>query len=107
MSIKLILAFVLVGLVCYLLGRASGRRSGRVGEPMIRDASSAPRTFDAPRAVSAATAHGGALDANTLEEIKRLIREGQLIGAIKIYRDRTNCGLREAKDGVESIMKTL
>jgi len=42
-----------------------------------------------------------------LDEIKNLLRKGQTISAIKIYRERTNCGLREAKDAVESIEKTL
>ena len=49
----------------------------------------------------------GALDVATLEEIKGLIREEQLISAIKIYRERTNCGLREAKEACEAIARTL
>lgn len=104
MSLKLILAFVAVGLACYVLGRLSGGRGhGGGGEPMLQ--TSAPRTLGAARA--AATAHTGTLDAVSLEEIKRLIREQQLIGAIKIYRERTNCGLREAKEAVEAIAKSL
>jgi ribosomal protein L7/L12 len=63
---------------------------------------SAPRTLHAARAAQA-----GTLDAASLEEIKKSIRAGQLISAIKIYRERTNCGLREAKDAVEAIAKTL
>ena len=102
MSIKLILAFILFGLACYVLGRLSAGRARGGGGQMLQ--TSAPRTLDAARADAA---HAGVLDAASLEEIKRLIREGQLIGAIKIYRDRMNCGLREAKDGVESIMKSL
>ncbi|HEY9402568.1 MAG TPA: hypothetical protein VIQ24_07730 [Pyrinomonadaceae bacterium] len=104
MSIKLILAFVLVGLVCYVLGRLSGRRGGGGGEPMLQ--TSAPRTFD-PSRPAAATAHAGTLDAASLEEIKRLARERQLIAAIRIYRERTNCGLREAKEAVEAIAESL
>ncbi|HZG53342.1 MAG TPA: hypothetical protein VEZ40_14520 [Pyrinomonadaceae bacterium] len=95
MSIKLILAFVLVGLACYALGRLT---RGRGHEPMLR--TSAPLTLDPPRAA-------GALDAASLEEIKRLVRERQLIAAIRIYRERTNCGLREAKEAVESIARSL
>jgi len=102
MSIKLILAFIFVGLVCYVLGRLSGRR-GDGGEPMLQ--TSTPRTLDAARA--AADTHSGTLDADSLEEIKRLIRERHLIEAIKVYRQRMDCSLREAKDGVESIMKSL
>ena len=102
MSIKLILAFVLVGLVCYFLGRLSGRRGGSSGvEPMLQ--TSAPLRLDA----SHDAAYGGTLDTASLEEIKRLLRERHLIEAIRIYRTRTNCSLREAKDAVESISKSL
>lgn len=38
-----------------------------------------------------------------LAEIKQLLREGNKIGAIKIYRLATNAGLKEAKDAVEAI----
>jgi hypothetical protein len=103
MSIKLILVFIAVGLVCYLLGRLSGRRGGDGGRPMLQ--TSAPRTLDAAQA--AANAHAGTLDAASLEEIKRLVRERQLIAAIRIYRERTDCGLREAKEAVESIAESL
>jgi hypothetical protein len=106
MSIKLILAFILVGLVCYILGRLSGgRRDGGDGRPMLN--TSAPRTLDAARAATTAATHTGTLDAGALEEIKRLLRERQLISAIKIYREQTRCSLRDAKDAVESIMKSL
>lgn len=104
MSIKLILAFILVGLVGFVLGRLSGRRGGDAGEPMLQ--TSVPRTLDAARAASAA-AESSTLDATSLEEIKRLLRERQLIEAIKIYRRQTDCSLREAKDAVEAIAKTL
>ena len=40
-------------------------------------------------------------------ELVRLIRAGQKIEAIKVYRDSTRCGLREAKDAVEALELTL
>ena len=100
MSIKLILLLIFVGLVSYILGRLSG--GGRTdGGQMLH--TSAPRTMlDAPRRATAET-----LDPASLEEVKRLLEEKQLIAAIKIYRQRTNCSLREAKDAVEAIAKTL
>jgi hypothetical protein len=99
MSVKLILLLILVGLVCYILGRLSGgRRDG--GGQMLQT-----RVPHMPGA--AHLAYGGSLDAASLEEVKRLIREQQLISAIRIYRERTNCGLREAKDAVEAIARTL
>ncbi|MDQ1557688.1 MAG: hypothetical protein QOD32_748 [Pyrinomonadaceae bacterium] len=127
LSVKLIFAVALFGLVCYVLGRWSGRRGERVGEPMLQT-SDAPRTLDAARAAAAANAsthaaaantaihvaagnaatHApGALDADSLEEIKGHLRESSLIAAIKVYRTRTNCSLREAKDAVESIQRNL
>ena len=106
MSIKLILAFVLVGLICYILGRLSGGRheGGGGGAPMLNTA--APRTLDAARAATAPP-DAGALDAASLEEIKRLLRDRQLISAIKIYREQTRCSLLEAKNAVESIRQSL
>ena len=38
-------------------------------------------------------------DFNT--EIRRLVLEGKKINAIKLYRERTGCGLREAKEAVD------
>lgn len=40
-------------------------------------------------------------------ELVRLIRAGQKIEAIKVYRDATKCGLREAKEAVEALERTL
>lgn len=40
-------------------------------------------------------------------EVVRLLRAGQKIEAIKVYRDATRCGLREAKDAVEAIESKL
>lgn len=40
-------------------------------------------------------------------EVVRLIRAGQKIEAIKVYRDATKCGLKEAKDAVEAVERTL
>lgn len=98
MSIKLILLLIFVGLFCYILGRLSGGR--RDTGQMLQ--THTPRTLDAARA-----AQGNRLDADSLAEIKRLLGERQLISAIKIYRQQTNCSLREAKDAVEAIAKTL
>jgi hypothetical protein len=106
MSTKLILLLIFVGLACYVLGRRSARRGGGGGEPMLL--TSAPRTLVSARtATAAASAHGDALDAASLEEVKRLLGERRLIEAIRIYRERTNCGLREAKEACESIAESL
>jgi hypothetical protein len=36
-------------------------------------------------------------------EVRALIRAGNLIGAIKLYREKTGVGLKEAKDAVEAM----
>jgi hypothetical protein len=36
-------------------------------------------------------------------EVKRLIASGEVISAVKYYKDNMNCGLKEAKDKVDSL----
>ncbi len=40
-------------------------------------------------------------------ELVRLIRSGQKIEAIRVYRQGIKCGLKEAKDAVEALERTL
>ena len=42
-----------------------------------------------------------------IEQIKRALFAGQKIAAIKIYREQTNSGLREAKEAVEKLEARL
>ena len=39
-----------------------------------------------------------------LDEVRRLKNEGKLINAIKLYREKTSVGLKEAKDAVEGMI---
>jgi ribosomal protein L7/L12 len=41
------------------------------------------------------------------DEIRELVRSGRKIEAIKIYRERTGAGLKEAKDAVDAIEAEL
>lgn len=41
------------------------------------------------------------------EEVTRLLRDNQEIAAIKAFRDATSVGLREAKERVEELDRTL
>jgi hypothetical protein len=41
------------------------------------------------------------------EEIRELIRQNRKIDAIKLVRERTGLGLKEAKDAVEALERTL
>jgi ribosomal protein L7/L12 len=46
---------------------------------------------------------GPASDRGFEEELVSLLEQGQKIGAIKVFRERTGAGLKEAKDAVEAI----
>ncbi len=64
-------------------------------EALERDGSApAPRSASAPRESSGA-------DADVLD----LLRAGQKIRAIKLYRDKTGVGLAEAKNAVEALAR--
>jgi len=43
--------------------------------------------------------------AQKLKEVKRLAQSGRMIDAIKLYREITNVGLKEAKDAVEALQR--
>jgi ribosomal protein L7/L12 len=38
-------------------------------------------------------------------DIRKAVQNGQKIVAIKLYRDASGCGLRQAKDAVEAVMR--
>ena len=40
-------------------------------------------------------------------DVESLVRGGQMIEAIKLYRAQTGCGLKEAKDAVDALRDTL
>ncbi|MGC3967546.1 MAG: hypothetical protein QM775_09305 [Pirellulales bacterium] len=61
-------------------------------------ASSAPL-----KQAAANAAGGGGIDAAFVNEVLSLIRDGRKIEAIRIFRERTGSGLREAKDAVEAM----
>jgi large subunit ribosomal protein L7/L12 len=39
-------------------------------------------------------------------EVRKLVRSGNIIEAIKLYREQTGVGLREAKDAVDAMPHT-
>ena len=45
--------------------------------------------------------------AGTIEEVRLLVERGQKINAIKAFRAQANCGLREAKDAVETLEREI
>lgn len=42
-----------------------------------------------------------------MPEVERLVREGRKIEAIKVYREMTGLGLKEAKDAVDTLQAGL
>ncbi|RCS41183.1 hypothetical protein DTL42_21670 [Bremerella cremea] len=44
---------------------------------------------------------------SSLEDIKKLLRDGQKIQAIKLLRQESGCGLKEAKDQVDAIQAKM
>ena len=56
-----------------------------------------------PRRPGAETSGGGSPSPATDPQILQAIADGNLILAIKTYRERTGVGLKEAKDAVEAI----
>src|SRR3954453_12151746 len=44
-------------------------------------------------------------DGDFRDEVLSLLEQGQKIGAIKLYRERTGAGLKEAKDAVEAMQR--
>jgi large subunit ribosomal protein L7/L12 len=59
-----------------------------------------------PYAGNPTDASAGALPADGawMQEVRQLKESGQLIHAIKVYREHTRVGLKEAKDAVEGMI---
>lgn len=56
---------------------------------------------DRPRVVMPNPGNG------TMEDVQRLVSEGHKIAAIKIYRELHGVGLKEAKEAVEAMARSL
>lgn len=64
--------------------------------------------FSDEAALAGAQAATGGMSGDALrEEVERLLRQKQKIKAIKVYREQTGLGLREAKDAVDRLEDTL
>ncbi len=80
------------------------REQTGVGLKEAKDAVEAIERGGRPAHLSPPITPSGPLDE---EDLKRLLRLGNKIEAIKQYRLRTRVGLKEAKDAVEAIERTL
>lgn len=48
-------------------------------------------------------APGASVEAPWIQEVRGLVRAGNKIEAIKLYREHTGLGLKESKDAVEAL----
>jgi ribosomal protein L7/L12 len=97
MDAKTIIGYVVVGLVCFLLGRWS---KGSAGGPMLTQRADwrAAQPVQTPPPLAGAQTPP---DANLTAEVAALLRSGNKIAAIKLWRERTGASLLEAKNAVE------
>jgi len=95
-EIGAVIGYAVVFLVGLVVGRLWGGASARKQSNML-----APRL--SPLTMPSSVAPGVPPDATFEGEVRQLVAAGKLIEAIKLYRARTGCGLKEAKDAVERI----
>jgi hypothetical protein len=102
MSIGVFIGYAVAFLVGLILGRVWGGASARRGGQMLTQrAAYTPPLASTPSPFNVAAS--APADATFEEEVRRIADSGNLIHAIKLYRERTGCGLKEAKDAVERI----
>ncbi|RSD07943.1 ribosomal protein L7/L12 [Amycolatopsis eburnea] len=90
----LLLGVVVLVAVVALGSSATDRRLARVDRRLAR----VETKLDA-----IAAKLGVAVEEPGLDEVVALVREGRKIQAIKVYRERTGAGLKDAKDAVERL----
>ncbi|HEY0073830.1 MAG TPA: ribosomal protein L7/L12 [Abditibacteriaceae bacterium] len=89
-----------VGVVLFV--NAKKKNSGNSGNTFSADSNESPfhsSTHSVTNSVNAVPLNN--------EEIVSLLRQGRKIEAVKIYRERTNLGLKEAKDAVEALERQI
>ena len=101
-----IFGYVMVFLFGLVAGRVWGRAAGGGGNMLTSHLYTTPptTTAGAPHATDAPGARlTAAPDAALEAEIRQIATAGNYLQAIKVYKERTGCGLREARDGVARI----
>ena len=103
MDFNAVIVYAVVFFAGLIVGRVWGRAAARQEGNMLstRPAASAVTTRAASHAPPDALLEEP--DPSLEEEIRRLVAAGSLINAIKLYRERTGCSLKDAKDAVERI----
>jgi hypothetical protein len=103
MEVGAIIGYALAFLVGLILGRVWGGAAARKGGNMLAPRLGPTSQPSAPARSRFNAAASAQPDATFEAEVRRLVAAGNLINAIKLYRERTGCGLKEAKDAVERI----
>ena len=99
-----VLLIVILVLVALVLLRSMFMRRGRGGELFVTEATGRPSI---PRPSIAPATTKDAIDSRELEyEVIRLLEQRKKILAIKLVREHTRVGLKEAKDLVEEVERT-
>lgn len=84
--------WIIVVVVVLIFGVGIGRRSAAAGNPTRSHRPSPPRRFDRD-----------GIDSATLTVVRSELRAGRKIDAIRLYRQATGVGLKDAKDAVEEL----
>jgi hypothetical protein len=94
---------ILAGLVFLVLLVMAMRPRGRSD-----DLIAVPRSRQRPQAPRAVVRNGQKLEvpAETRMDVERLLADGQVINAIKLVRETTGSGLKEAKDMVDEMRRS-
>jgi hypothetical protein len=106
MTLVLIIAFFVLDtiIVCAVLFFVHGNKNkSRNANTFGADTKESP-FHSSTHASNAAPLNGTPLNN---DEIVNLLRQGRKNEAVKIYRERTNLGLAEAKDAVEALERQM
>ncbi|MBL9094727.1 MAG: ribosomal protein L7/L12 [Planctomycetaceae bacterium] len=90
---------------CPICGFENARGAARCDKCkawLVQSAELPPPVGSAP-APAVPKSAAAAIDPEMVDEILALVRDGRKIEAIRIFRETTGCGLREAKDAVEAM----
>src|SRR5690348_9025671 len=90
-------------MIAFVVGLLLGRRNSRAGG--IWASAGGAVTSVKVVEVPARAGPAAALPIAAANEVRRYLERGQVIEAIKRYREATGVGLREAKEGVEAMRR--
>jgi large subunit ribosomal protein L7/L12 len=98
---KFILLAAAVGLVCFLAGLLVGSRRRHDGRMITQQSPLVPGPL--PPVPGAQRVTPGSVDLQLGRDLEQLLSAGNKIEAIKLVRERTGLGLKDAKDAVERL----